>query len=43
MPGPVLPMTIGNTIWYYRRNRTTGVTGYSHLRGLDYSSGTVPL
>lgn len=33
----------GSTIWYYHRNRTTGVTGYSHLSGLDYSSGTVPL
>ncbi|HET6532819.1 MAG TPA: hypothetical protein VFH03_19705 [Actinoplanes sp.] len=28
--------------WYYHRNRTTGVVGYSHSNHLDFASGTVP-
>ena len=30
-----------NNIWYYHRNRTTGVVGYSHSSLIDYSSGSV--
>jgi hypothetical protein len=32
----------GTSIWYYHRNQTTGVTGYSISRYLDFTSGTVP-
>jgi hypothetical protein len=31
-----------NSIWYYHRNRTTGVVGYSHSSYLNFNSGTVP-
>ena len=31
-----------NSIWYYHRNRTTGVTGYSHSSLINFNSGTVP-
>ncbi len=34
--------TEGTSIWYYHRNRTTGVVGYSHSRYIDYHIGTVP-
>src|SRR4051794_21751814 len=32
----------GTNIWYYHRNRTTGVTGYSHSGQISVTSGTIP-
>jgi hypothetical protein len=31
-----------NSIWYYHRNKTTGVVGYSHSSLMNFNSGTVP-
>ena len=34
--------TGGTNIWYYHRNRATGVTGYSHSGQISVTSGTIP-
>ena len=31
-----------NSIWYNHRNKTTGVTGFSHSSLMNYNSGSVP-